>query len=129
MAEFDFSTLNSSDLEELVCDLLNAKSRANNSKVTFKTFKDGKDKGIDILHSVEKNNYAIIGQVKHYWRSNFNLLLRDLKKEKLKVDLLSPSKYVFATSLDLSPQNVLEIKMLLKPHIKSLSDIYGNKGS
>ena len=82
MADYDFSTLNSSDLEELVCDLLNAQEKAKGTRITFKTFKDGKDKGIDILYSSLINNYEVIGQVKHYYRSGFDTLINDLKKTR-----------------------------------------------
>jgi hypothetical protein len=43
MADNDFSTLNSSALEELVCDLLNL-DQPNGSVIKYKPFKDGKDK-------------------------------------------------------------------------------------
>jgi len=59
--------------------------------------------------------------------SGFHKLYRDLKTEKAKVDLLAPHKYLFATSLDLSVQNVQDILDLFSPFIKSLNDIYGKK--
>jgi len=93
MADYDFSTLNSSDLEELVCDLLNAKEKKNGTGIIFRTFKDGKDKGIDILYSTLVHPYEIVGQVKHYYRSGYDALLKNLKiYEKNKVDILKPTK-------------------------------------
>jgi hypothetical protein len=55
MADYDFSTLNSSDFEELVCDLLNAHEGAQGSEIFFKTFKEGKRTG-------EKYSGAWFGQ-------------------------------------------------------------------
>lgn len=127
MAEYDFSTLNSSDLEELVCDLLNA-DQPSNSPIKYKTFKDGKDKGIDFLYSTKKNDYEHVGQVKHYYRTGYNKLLTVLHDEELpKVKVLKPKKYIFATSLDLSVLNVQKILDLFKPYIENLNDIYGKK--
>lgn len=128
MANFDFSTLNSSDLEELVCDILNAKERNESSKIFFRTFKDGKDKGIDLLYSTPKKDFKIIGQVKHYYRSGYNALITHLRNsEKTKVDKLTPSRYLFATSVDLNVENVLEIKDVFQPYLRSLTDVYGKK--
>lgn len=127
MPNYDFSTLNSSDLEELVCDLLNADQPVGSS-IKYKTFKDGKDKGIDLLYSTESNIHEHVGQVKHYYRTGFTRLLADLKsKEVDKVKKLKSAKYIFATSVDL---NVAESEAILKifsPFIKNGNDIYGKK--
>ncbi|MFN8343984.1 MAG: ATP-binding protein [Spirosomataceae bacterium] len=128
MANFDFSTLSSSDLEELVCSLLNAKEQSTNSNIVFRTFKDGKDKGIDILYSTAAEEYEIVGQVKHYYRSGYHALVAHLKSsEKQKVHKLAPRRYFLATSVDLSVANVIEIKGIFQPYLQSLSDVYGKK--
>ncbi|MBF6643864.1 MULTISPECIES: hypothetical protein [Chryseobacterium] len=127
MAQYDFSTLSSSDLEDLVCDLLNA-DLPSSSTVRYKTFKDGKDQGIDILYSIEDNKHEHVGQVKHFYRTGFAPMLSKLKSEELaKVIKLNPTKYIFATSVDLSVHNAKEICDLFDPYIKSLNDIYGKK--
>ncbi|WP_321425991.1 ATP-binding protein [uncultured Bacteroides sp.] len=126
MAEYDFSTLNSSDLEELVCDLLNAQSE--DRAIKYRTFKDGKDKGIDFLYSTREHEYEHVGQVKHFYRTGYKGLLTVLRNEELaKVQVLNPNKYIFATSVDLSVSNVQEIANLFNPYIKGLNDIYGKK--
>ena len=126
MAEYDFSTLNSSDLEELVCDLLNAQSE--DRAIKYRTFKDGKDKGIDFLYSTREHEYEQVGQVKHFYRTGYKGLLTVLRNEELaKVQVLKPNKYIFATSVDLSVSNVQEIANLFNPYIKGLNDIYGKK--
>src|SRR6185312_9043378 len=98
MADFDFSTLNSTDLEELTCALLNAKEPSN-SRIKYRTFKEGKDKGIDILYSSDLKDYEHVGQVKHFFRTGFDGLYNVLEKQELKkVRLLNPTKYIIATS-------------------------------
>lgn len=127
MAHYDFSTLNSSDLEDLVCDLLNAEI-PDDSPVRYKTFKDGKDKGIDFLYSTEENLYEQVGQVKHYYRTGFSGMLTDLKAMEVdKVTKLDPNRYIFATSVDLLVSETEKIKAAFEPYIKDLNDIYGKK--
>lgn len=127
MANYDFSTLNSSDLEQLVCDLLNAEE-GEKSNIKYKTFKDGKDKGIDFLHSTNENAYEHVGQVKHYYRTGFARMLRIIKREEVaKVVKLNPSNYIFATSLDLSAVETEKISDAFQPYIRNLQDIYGKK--
>jgi energy-coupling factor transporter ATP-binding protein EcfA2 len=127
MANYDFSTLNSSDLEELVCDLLNYEQSAS-SVIKYKTFKDGKDKGIDFLYSTETNLYEQVGQVKHYYRTGYDGMYTVLKDTEVNnVIKLKPNKYIIATSVDLSVANTEAIKLLFNPYIKNLNDIYGKK--
>lgn len=127
MAEYDFSTLNGTDLEDLTCDLINADQPVNSS-IRYKTFKEGKDKGIDFLFSTELNQYEHVGQVKHYLGSGFSGLKSTLKNKELdKVKSLNPNKYIVSTSVDLSLANTESIKELFTPYIKSLNDIYGKK--
>ena len=127
MANYDFSTLNSTDLEDLVCDLMN-KKQPKDAGITYKTFKDGRDLGIDFLHSTDAKEYDHVGQVKHYYRTGYKGLIKDLKdKEVAKVAILSPNRYIFASSVDLSVSNTKEIKDVFSPYIKNLNDIYGKK--
>jgi energy-coupling factor transporter ATP-binding protein EcfA2 len=127
MAEYDFSTLNGTDLEDLTCDLINADQPVD-SNIRYKTFKEGKDKGIDFLYSTEINPYAHVGQVKHYLGSGFSGLISTLKKKELdKVKKLNPNKYIVSTSVDLSVADTESIKKIFIPYIKSLNDIYGKK--
>lgn len=127
MADYDFSTLNSSDLEELSCDLMNMCQKPN-SIIKYKTFKDGQDKGIDFLYSSEDNEYDHVGQVKHYYRTGYSGMLSKLKTDEVdKVKRLKPSRYYFFTSVDLSVAQTEELKTIFTPFIKNLNDIYGKK--
>lgn len=125
MTDYDFSTLNSTDLENLVCELLNAE-QANDSLFQYRTFKEGKDQGVDFLYSSAKNQFEHVGQVKHYIKTGIGGLLKDLRdKEAIKVKKLSPSKYIFATSIPLSLKNCSDIKTIFSPFLKDIGDIYG----
>ncbi|AWG22859.1 hypothetical protein FFWV33_15655 [Flavobacterium faecale] len=127
MSDYDFSTLNSSDLEELVCDLLNL-DQPDDSVIKYKTFKEGKDKGIDLLYSTDNNMFEQVGQVKHFYRTGYNKMLYPLRATEVdKVKKLNPNRYIFATSVDLSVANAEEIMTLFEPHIKNLNDVYGKK--
>jgi len=127
MADYDFSTLGSSDLENLTCDLLNA-DLPTGSPVKYKTFKDGKDKGIDILYASPENKYDHVGQVKHYYRTGFNGLLSHLKAtEVAKVKLLKPNRYIIATSVDLTVAQSELIETTFQPFLQNTHDIYGKK--
>ena len=99
---YDFSTLNDRDLEELVRDLLSKKLN-----VDFQSFKPGADKGIDLRYSTINDENEIIVQVKHYAGSGLSKLKSSLRtKETKKVVLLNPQRYLFCTSLAL--YNTLE---------------------
>jgi len=71
------------------------------------------------------NSHQLIVQCKHYAESGFKQLLRDLKTELGKVKKLNPKRYVFVTSVGLSPGNKDKILNLFAPHIIQSSDIYG----
>ena len=121
MGQYDFSTLNDKDLEELSRDLLTRELY-----IPFQSFKVGKDGGIDLRYSTNTSENKIIVQVKHYLKSGFNALLNKLKnEEKIKIDRLNPNRYLLVTSVSLSPADKAKIKKILCPHILSTNDIYG----
>lgn len=125
---YDFSTLSSKEFEILSCDLLNAKFNEMNKYGQFRNFKEGKDKGIDLLYSTQDNNYKVVVQIKHYIKSSFSKLKSDLlKNEKVKVEQLNPESYFFITSQELSVENKESIKEIFNPYILSIDDIYGQE--
>ncbi len=118
---YDFMTLDPSDFEALVADLL-----SNSWGLRLESFKSGKDSGIDLRHSrVPEAELKIIVQCKRYAPHKFADLLRSVGEEKMKLESLCPDRYVLVTSVALSPSNKDKILENLSPWCKSSGDIYG----
>jgi dephospho-CoA kinase len=118
---YDFSTLNDKDLEELVRDILSIRFN-----IDFQSFKMGKDGGVDLRYATNNNENEIIVQVKHYLGSKISKLKSDLKKKEVsKVKLINPSRYIFVTSLGLTPKLKNDIKLIFDPFILSTNDVLG----
>jgi len=127
MIDYDFSTLNDKEFENLSIDLI-SKDRDKR----FERFKAGKDGGIDGRFYYDDGSQEII-QCKHYLKTGFTGLITSLNKKNNgvneidKVKKLNPLKYIFITSLPLSAENKKTIKELFDPYIKNDSDIYGQE--
>jgi adenylate kinase family enzyme len=120
---YDFSTLNDKDLEELTRDIL-----SRSIGINFQCFKMGADQGADLRYATDSNENEIIVQVKHYLGSGLSKLKRLLKKEEFnKIVKLNPRRYILVTSLHLSHKNKLDIKLILNPYIISTADILGRE--
>lgn len=117
MASYDFKLLSDYDFELLTRDLLQKELG-----LRLENFKRGKDKGIDLRYSKSPLNNLIV-QCKHYASSSFSCLLRDSKKELPKVKKLSPSRYIFVTSLFLTPDQKDKLFNLFSPCVLSVGDI------
>jgi len=118
---YNFSQLSSLDFEDLCRDLLQAEMGE-----SLETFKPGRDQGIDIRGLYDKKKTII--QCKHYIKSGISSLLSKLKKEESdKVKKLSPDRYLFCTSLPLSPMDKEKIKSIFNPFIQSKADIFGQE--
>lgn len=118
MTNYDFRALNNEEFERLATDLLSKREN-----LLIERFKSGKDGGIDgrFYHSGE-----VIIQVKHYVKTGYSGLLSKLKNEEFaKVENLKPNRYIFITSVGLSPANKKEIFDLFNPYILSNNDIIG----
>ncbi len=116
---YDFQTLSPKDFEELTRDLLQKELN-----ITFESFKNGKDQGIDLRYARNLKDEIII-QCKHYKNSTFSDLIKSLKGEVNKIQKINPSRYIVVTSLALSPQNKEKILSTCSPYITSTSDILG----
>ena len=127
MIDYDFSTLNDKEFENLSIDLI-----SKDKEKRFERFKAGKDGGIDGRFYQNDDSQEIV-QCKHYLKTGFSGLITSLKKkdnginEIDKVKKLNPSKYIFITSLPLSAENKKTIKELFDPYIKNDNDIYGQE--
>ncbi|MGB8990730.1 MAG: restriction endonuclease, partial [Desulfobaccales bacterium] len=120
MPDYSFHTLSPIDFENLVRDLLQSEF-----SIRLETFKSGRDDGIDLRYAPSGDGNLIV-QAKHFLSSGFRSLLSHLKnKEKSKIDIIKPNRYLLATSVPLSPGNKESIKEALAPHIKNTGDIYG----
>ena len=122
MPDYDFTTLSPYDFELLCRDLLQKELN-----IRLQTFTSGRDRGIDLRYAPAYNG-ALIVQCKHYGRSPVSSLLHSLRINELpKVQDLSPRRYILATSLGLTPDNVDTIAGLFRPYCQSRQDIYGRQ--
>ncbi len=122
MPDYDFSSLNDKEFEDLCADLLTCHL---GSRV--ERFKVGRDGGVD-GRFFSSEGYEVVIQCKHWLKSGLTALIRSLENtEAEKVRKLSPKRYIFVTSLELSRANKIKIKNLLSPYILSESDIFGNE--
>lgn len=119
MNNYNFSTLNDKEFEQICKELLNAKFG-----LGLQDFKVGKDKGVDLRFSSKKNNNSIVVQAKHYIGSKYAQLKHTLKeKEYNKIKQLNPDRYIVTTSLSLSAQEKDELKNILAPYVLTSNDI------
>lgn len=120
MSEYDFLPLSPADLEDLVRDLLQAELGAR-----LESFASGRDRGIDLRHANDRGSSLIV-QCKHYARSGFDALLRDLAKKELpKIRSLNPSRYLLATSVRMTPDRKSRLIQTLRPYVLEPADILG----
>jgi hypothetical protein len=118
MPDYDFHQLTHHDLEILVRDLLQA-----HWGITLESFKSGRDQGIDLRYAWGPNKMVV--QVKHYLRTGLDGLLREVEKEAIKVDRLKPSRYIFATTVPLSPADKDKIIALIGSKYLASGDVLG----
>lgn len=120
---YNFTTLNDREFEQIAKDLLNAKFN-----LQLQDFKVGKDKGIDLRFSTRINNNSIIVQAKHYIGSEFAQLKHKLLKIEFdKIQKLKPDRYIIVTSLPLSASQKDELKAGLAPFVLTSNDIIGQE--
>src|SRR6266513_904921 len=119
---YDFKMLNDKEFEDLVNDLL-----SRHLATRIERFRPGRDKGVDGRFFATPGHETVI-QCKHWARSTVSALVRYLAKtEKPKIDRLRPSRYILATSLELSRENKNDIVKAVAPWILTPSDVYGNE--
>jgi DNA polymerase III delta prime subunit len=118
--KYRLDVLNNKDFEDLTQALLEAELG-----ISFQNFKSGKDGGIDLRYSENRENEIIV-QAKHFIKSKFSDLKTALKEEKAKIDKLSnkPKRYIVTTTLALNPSETNQLIVVLHPYLKSTQDIY-----
>ena len=120
MAHYDYRSLTAIDFEDLIQSLLQEELG-----IALEAFAPGRDEGVDLRHSRDPSATLII-QCKHYMKSGFPILLRELKSlEYRKILKLNPRRYILATSVSLTPGNKNKIVTELDPFIRTPQDIYG----
>ncbi|MBY0120918.1 restriction endonuclease [Bacillus sp. S/N-304-OC-R1] len=115
---YDLSVLAPDEFELLCKDLYESENN-----IKLENFKNGRDGGIDLRYTIPRGKKKVIIQCKR--SSDYNNLIKNLKKDVDKVKKLNPSKYIVMTSAGLSPLNKDEIIKMFSGYIKSTSDIIG----
>jgi hypothetical protein len=89
------------------------------------SFARGRDGGVDLRYTSGRTR--MVGQAKHYINSTYNNLVKAVKKEKAKLDEQTPkpTRYLLFTTQAITPARKIELKDLLTPYCKRVSDIYG----
>ena len=122
MTDYDFRSLNDKEFEILVNDLLSIKEDK-----AIDRYKAGKDGGVDGRFFCIEDGEKII-QSKHWLKSGINALISHLEKTELpKIQKLNPTRYILATSLELSHSNKKKIMKAMSPYIISEEDILGQE--
>ncbi len=120
MNRYDFNSLNWHDFELLSRDLLQKEL-----KIRLENFKIGSDGGIDLRYSKPEEENTLIVQAKHYSKSGFSQLYRNLKDSELeKVKKINPKRYILSTSVECSKGQKEKILTLFDGFIQSTNDIY-----
>lgn len=121
MTKYDFGNFSPIEFEDLARDLIQKKL-----DIVLESFSVGADDGIDFRYLGKRNQKKLIVQVKHWRKSGFKALMAHLKNSELsKVKRLNPRRYIFVTSVDLTPSRKTQIIEALNPFIKSSEDIIG----
>lgn len=113
---YDFRTLSPIDFEELVRDLLQVELG-----IRIESFGPGRDQGIDFRFAT--GGTTTIVQAKHYADTGVSGLLAAARKENAKLKALKPARYIFATSLPLTPTQKSRIQQAIPDAPLSAGDI------
>lgn len=106
MAKRDYRNLSDVEFEELVADLLTAETGDR-----FIRFAAGRDGGVDLRRQIRGLH---IVQCKHYQRSTFPQLRRDVSDEVRRVQHLPLGSYVLATSMELTVHQHSQLEDVLR---------------
>ncbi|WP_122255684.1 nSTAND3 domain-containing NTPase [Pseudomonas syringae] len=122
MSDYDFSRLNDKEFEVFCADLLSAREG-----VRFERFKPGRDAGVDGRFFRSEGDEWIL-QCKHWISTPLEKLVKSIAdSESLKVQKLSPSRYVLALSHSLSRNDKIILMQKLSPFVLSPADILGRE--
>jgi len=115
---YDFRALSPLDFEELVRDLLQAEFG-----LLFESFGPGRDLGIDFRFATAEGSTVV--QAKHYADARSDSLVRSARAENDKVARLKPARYIFVTSVSLTPMLKKKLQDAIPAAPLGLQDILG----
>ncbi|MEU1731357.1 restriction endonuclease [Streptosporangium sp. NPDC020145] len=120
MDSFDIGRLTDFDFEEICKDLFEG-----HLKRRLEIFSAGRDRGIDLRHLATDTGALVVVQCKHWARSKRSTLIKHIEKIELpKVKKLNPSRYILATSTELTVEAKDELATILSPY-SAPEDIFG----
>lgn len=119
MKNYNFCVLSPYEFEHFVRDILRRRDG-----LDYCNFAEGRDGGIDLRASYGDGKKVVV-QAKRY--KSWSELKGVLVKEAKKVKVLNPDRYILATSVDLTVNNVQTIKELFNPYIKNDTDVLGRQ--
>jgi hypothetical protein len=118
MARYDFAELTDYDFESLIRDLLEREL-----SLRLELFTPGRDQGIDLRH-FGGDNGSLIVQCKRWATNSWRPLLTRLRDHELaKIAALRPSRYILATSVQMTPLNKDQAVAALSPWLASPTDV------
>ena len=115
---YDFRSLLPADFEDLARDLAGKAFRRR-----FEAFGPGPDGGADGRHSSAQGDFIL--QAKHMVDSSFASLKRVMKRERLAIDQMAPSRYSLVTSRSLTRANKATLLEVIGPALREEADILG----
>lgn len=138
MTDYDFRCLSDNEFEDLVKDLCQA-----HFKIILQTYERGRDKGIDCrylspmpelatlarveLPTIDERKNQLVVQCKHYFKSGFRKLYRDIQNSELKkIEQLKPENYILATTVEINPDGEEKLENLISTICPRL-EIWGRK--
>lgn len=114
---YSFANLAPADFEDLARDLVGA-----DLGIRFEAFGPGPDGGMDGRHA--KGVSKTILQVKHYEGSSGRALTAAMKRERVSIDRMAPSRYLLATSRPLSHKSKAQLATIIGPALRTEDDIF-----
>ncbi len=113
---FQYDNLSPLEFEHLCHDIMQVMLNTR-----LHRFPAGRDGGIDLADDARGSN--IVVQVKHYRKSSFAQLMRDLRQELPKVRKLQPRSYYVCCSMCLLPQQIAQIYALFSDFMASTKNV------
>jgi hypothetical protein len=121
MDSFDLGRLTDFDFEVVCRDLFSELLGEN-----LELFAPGRDEGIDLRHLSTQPEHLVVVQCKHWMRSARAALIRQMENVELsKIQRIKPTRYILATSVELTKEAKDKLLQILTPYVISPKDIYG----